>query len=422
MSHLATLERWGAATWSSLEAAMYAETGLPADSIGSALSPDTRRPHTSPSNIAGLLWSAIAARELGVLGSDACAELWARTLRTLCGLERHEASGLLFNWYDARTGRVDRPNVRGRKTPFVSTVDNGWLALALAVGESSVPELAGASRALRESMNLAACFDPSNGLLRGGFWVRRHPARSVPAQPIAGGPTVHVTRHHYALLNSEPRIAVYLGILAGQLPDSAMAALQAPRVTYRGQEVVATLGGSMFEALSPDMFVPEEIWAPDTWGHNHATTVALQREYGLVDRGYGVWGHSPCATPRGGYGEFGVPPLGVHGYPSEFRGSGLVTPHASVMALQYEPDSAIENLARLEESGCWGPGGFLDALSVRTQRAAPHYLTIDQAFVMAALVNEARDDVMRTHFCRVSGVEDRLRPLVVSSAPFVRRS
>lgn len=411
VNHAATLERWGAATWASLRAMAYPETGLPADSIAGDLDPDSRRPHTSPSNIAGLVWSAVAARELGVLAADECAELCARTLGTLGGLRRHESSGLFYNWYDARTGAVERPR---RQTPFVSAVDNGWLALALALLQPAVPEVAALAARILGPMNFAACYDAETNLLRGGFWEHRHPARSVAARPLADGPTVYVTRHHYALLNSEPRIAVYLGMLAGQLPDAALGALQTPTVTYRGWTVVATLGGSMFEALSPDMFVPEEIWAPDTWGRNHGLTVALQREFGLTERGYGVWGQSPCARPSGGYGEFGVPPLGLTGYPAESRGSGIVTPHASVMALQYEPDAAVANLARLEERGCWGPGGFLDAIAVRTRRAAQRYLAIDQAFVMAALVNEARADVMRRHFASVPGVTERLRPLVAA--------
>ena len=40
-------------------------------------------------------------------------------------------------------------------------------------------------------------------------------------------------------------------------------------------------GGSMFEALMPNMFVPEEQWAPKSWGINHPLTVRAQREHGL---------------------------------------------------------------------------------------------------------------------------------------------
>lgn len=416
MSHVPTLERWGAATWKSLQAAMYAETCLPADSIGARFEPGTRRVFTSPSNIAGLMWSAVAARELGVIGADECSEVCAGTLRTLAGLERHDPSGLFYNWYSAETTRVERTGRQRRGSAFVSAVDNGWLAMALALLEPAVPEVAGPARQVLASMNFLACYDDSRQLFWGGFWDRRHPAKSVPARPLADGPVVHVTRHHYELLNSEPRIAVYLGYLLGQLPEAALTALAAPVVTYRGRQIVATLGGSMFEALSPDMFIAEELWAPGTWGRNHATTVALQREFGLEDRGYPVWGHSPCAKPGGGYGEFGASPLGLHGYPAEYRGSGLVTAHASVMALQYEPAAAVDNLRRLEGLGCWGPGGFLDSVAVRTQRCADRYLTIDQAFVMAALVNEARGDVMRRLFSRAPGVETRLRPLVTAQS------
>ena len=39
---------------------------------------------------------------------------------------------------------------------------------------------------------------------------------------------------------------------------------------YDGTAVtVPGWGGSMFEALMPDLFVPEEKWAPQSWKINH---------------------------------------------------------------------------------------------------------------------------------------------------------
>src|SRR3954452_15110954 len=127
----------------------------------------------------------------------------------------------------------------------------------------------------------------------------------------------------------------------------------------------------MFEALMPDLFVPEERWAPDSWGVNHPLTVAAQIHHGLVDAGYGVWGFSPSNTPEGGYSVYGVDAIGMdpNGNPSDeartlvdhgFPGSagrdpqpdpppsayttGVVTPHAAFLALRYGPRAALADL------------------------------------------------------------------------------
>ena len=42
---------------------------------------------------------------------------------------------------------------------------------------------------------------------------------------------------------------------------------------YNGTLVTPSWGGSMFEALMPPLFLPEERWAPGSWGANHPLTV-----------------------------------------------------------------------------------------------------------------------------------------------------
>ena len=42
-------------------------TGLPADNIPESLAAGDRSGYTSPTNIGGYLWSAIVARELGII-------------------------------------------------------------------------------------------------------------------------------------------------------------------------------------------------------------------------------------------------------------------------------------------------------------------------------------------------------------------
>ena len=87
---------------------------------------------------------------------------------------------------------------------------------------------------------------------------------------------------------------------------------------YEDFHVVPGWGGSMFEALMPALFVPEEDWAPRSWAINHPLTITAQIHHGLVDAGYGYWGFSPANIPEGGYTEYGVDAIGMNpeGYKS----------------------------------------------------------------------------------------------------------
>ena len=59
------------------------------------------------------------------------------------------------------------------------------------------------------------------------------------------------------------------------------------------------------------LFVPEDVWAPQSWGINHPLYVRAQIEHGLEEADYGFWGFSPAASPRGGYEVYGVKALGT---------------------------------------------------------------------------------------------------------------
>jgi hypothetical protein len=415
------LRRWAADTWHSFEAMTDPDSGLPTDSIAGSLDPGTRSGYTSPTNIGGLLWCTVAARDLGLVAADVCRERLGRTLATLARMEVHDESGMFYNWYDDRTGALlHRMPDGGTIKPFLSSVDNGWLAAGLMVAAAAEPEVAAEARAVLHRMDFAVFHDAAaggegpGGRLSGGFWDVDPGEQTRHASFVEGRAPVFHTRHNYDLLDSEPRIASYVGIAHGQLPPEHYASLDTPVRHYRGRDVVPTFGGSMFEALMPAIFVPEAVWAPDTWGVNEARTVALQREYAMDEKGYGYWGFSPSACPGEGYSVFGVPPIAweADGYPSERDGEVVVTPHASAMALMVEPDAAADNLARIEdELGAYGPGGFLDSVDTRTGRHAGRHLSLDQSMVLGALANVLADDCVRRWFCTPE-VEAVLRPVV----------
>src|SRR5690606_37036018 len=145
----------------------------------------------------------------------------AATLAGLARLARHPASGMYYNWYDPRTGEVLRawPEDGSPVHPFLSSVDNGWLAAGLLVVEGAVPELRPQARALRTPMDFGFYYDPQGrgpdfpaGVIRGGFWDEQPPGCSVVGNHRGRGPDVFYTRHHYDNTVTETRIATYLGI------------------------------------------------------------------------------------------------------------------------------------------------------------------------------------------------------------------
>ncbi len=464
------LEKYAADTWRSFEAMVEPATGLPVDNVGGDLTPGSRSAYTSNTNIGAYLWSTVAARDIGLISKGEARHRMARTIDSIEQLERHEPSGQFYNWYDPKTLEklTTWPENGSVVKPFLSSVDNGWLATGLLITARAEPKLAARADAIREDMNFGCYYNPAEnggGQIRGGFWdVNPNEAAAVTGDYCGMGTDVWYTGHHYGALNTEPRMASYLGIAAGQIPgrhyfgtfrtfpptcdwswtetmptgtwktyegvDVFEGALP-----YRGRNVVPTWGGSMFEALMVPLFVPEEKWGPRSWGRNHPLYVKGQIEHGLDEAGYGYWGFSPSNNPAGGYREYGVDALGLDGpgyttdqertdndqpygdcrtsspAPTEY-GDGVVTPHASFLALRYAKGAALKNLAKLAKNfDAYGPGGFYDAIAVRSGQVSKRYLSLDQGMVMAALGNALAGEDMRRYVSQ-GAMKNAMEPLM----------
>ena len=164
-----------------------------------------------------------------------------------------------------------------------------------------------------------------------------------------------------------------------------------------------------------------------------------QIHHGLVDAGYGYWGFSPSNTPEGGYAAYGVDAIGMNpdGYPSNEDNTfvdhgfgtcpgrpakadpppsaytnGVVTPHASFLALRYAPNATLANLSRLERDfTIYDKWGFRDSVNVQTGRVSDSYLSLDQGIIMAAIGNALGHDMLRRAFADRQ-VEHALKPVI----------
>jgi hypothetical protein len=444
----ATLLRYARDTWASMAAMTDPKSGLPADSLRAD---GTASVQTSTTNIGAYMWSALVADRLGIITHADAVKRLKRTLHSLETMERDETigadgrpSGQYYNWYDHTTGAkltiwpptgepINPPN-----GPILSSVDNGWLAAALHVVATSVPEVAARAGALFDSMDF-------------GFYYRADVNRIAFFYAPGNGASACC----YDTIVSESRIASYVGIATGTIPareyfgswrtfpatcDWSWTETQPVGFTrtylgvsvfegaypYNGTRVVPGWGGSMFEALMPDLFVPEDQWGPNSWAINHPLTVAAQIHHGLVDAGYGYWGFSPSNIPEGGYAAYGVDAIGMNpdGYPSNEDNTfvdhgfgtcpgrfakpdpapaaytnGVVTPHASFLALRFAPEAAISNLAKLERNfAIYDRWGFHDSVNVGTGTVSDSYLSLDQGIIMAAIGNALGRDMLRTAF------------------------
>lgn len=427
---IAVVRSWAAATWRSLEAMTHPTTGLPADHIGADLDPAGRSGYTSPTNIGGLLWSTVVARDLGLISPAGCRERLRATLDTLGRLDRHAATGMWWNWYDESDGTLVRVLDGRPLTPFASSVDNGWLGAALLLVGQAEPALARQAQGLTASMRWDVFCDPKAGpagLIRNGFWLEQPPDRpSVCADHSGQGLELAYQANHYDTFVSETRIVTHLGILTGTIAPRQYFSARRDALEYRGMRIVPGWGGSMFEELMPDLLLPEAEWAPLSWGRNHRLHVRAQREHGLDETGYGYWGFSPSSVPPDGYREFGVDALGLDpaGYRSDIGtpadgqawADGVVTPHAAFLAMMYEPAAAFDTLARLvHDFDAVGAGGFVDAIAVRSGTVAARHLSLDQAITLGAcaVVLRRADGTadLRSYFTRLPGIE-RLRDVM----------
>ena len=446
----ATLYQYASSTWASFVAMTYS-SGLPADSLGLD---GTRSVQTSTTNIAAYMWSAVVAENLGIITRGELVSRLSKTLATLGHMERYQPSGQFYNWYDARNGAklTVWPPTGKPLLPILSSVNNGWLATGLRIVRGAVPELARRAGALYDSMNFSLYYRADvNRIL---FYY----APSTGEAPCC-----------YDTVVSESRIASYIGIANGQIPqreyfgtNRAFPATCAysfqetlpsgPTNTYFGQTVfdgsyqyagmriTPSWGGSAFEDLMPALFVPEETWGPRSWGLNHPNTVRAQIYHGLVEAGYGYWGFSPANNPDGGYSAYGVDAVGSNpdGYPSNNDNTlvdagfnlpgcvrppkpppppsaytnGVVTPHASFLGLRWDRSAVLTNVDNLRRDfDIYSKWGFRDSVNVQTGVVSPFYLALDQGMIMAAIGNELSSDLLRRAFSGPD-MERLVRPVI----------
>ena len=344
-------------TWKYFEAFMGPEDHfLPADNFQEI--PEPRVAHrTSPTNIGMGLLAILAAHDLDFIGTDELASRIDATLTTMEGLERFE--GHLLNWYDTLSLAPLPP-------AYVSTVDSGNLAGALIVlaeglrqaSRDILPEAAMSARLAGLARRAASFADGMS--FRFLYDTQRHILSVGYRLADAEGPG-RLDVSFYDLLASEARLASFIGIAKGDLPETHWFHLGRLVTSVDGTPTLLSWSATQFEYLMPLLFMKSY---PATL-LDQSCRMAVQRQIEYASDRDVPWGISECAynlvdrLDNYQYRAFGVPGLGLK------RGLGddlVVAPYATALAATLAPTEAARNLRALAGSGLEGQYGYYEAI------------------------------------------------------------
>ncbi|MDZ7583767.1 MAG: glucoamylase family protein, partial [Thiobacillus sp.] len=316
----------------------------------------------------------------------------AESLPTDTGIEDD-----LYYWARA----FDRQS-RALRDELASLVPESWqgsalptrmeLAAAGAAGAATqlglIDELMNRCRALA-AMDFEFLYDAACGLLAIGYDVserRRDPSC-------------------YDLLASEARLASFLLIAQGQVPQKHWFSLGRLLTSHGGDVSLISWSGSMFEYLMPQLIMPSY---PNTLLEQTCkAAVSRQIEYGRQREV--PWGISESCYNATDvhqvyqYRAFGVPGLGFK------RGLGddlVIAPYASALALTVMPREACRNLRTLADHGFLGAYGFYEAIDytpTRVPRGKPHaivraFMAHHQGMSLLAFAHVLLDQPMQRRF------------------------
>jgi cyclic beta-1,2-glucan synthetase len=210
-------------------------------------------------------------------------------------------------------------------------------------------DLADRASALVEGMNFGVLYDRQRKLFAIGYRL-----------PDAEGPGRY-DPSFYDLLASEARLASFVAIAKGDVPQEHWFHLGRALVAAGGRPTLVSWSASMFEYLMPLLLT--RTYPGTLLEQTCANAVRAQIEYA---EGRGVpWGISEAAynyLDRRGeyqYRAFGVPGLGLK------RGLGddlVISPYATMLAALVDPAAALRNLRRLSAAGLEGRFGYYESI------------------------------------------------------------
>ncbi len=209
----------------------------------------------------------------------------------------------------------------------------------------------------------------------------------------------------YDLLASEARLTSLFAIAKGDIQTEHWFRLGRPIVEIGFRGALMSWSGSMFEYLMPPLVMKE----PQGGLLNQTNHLVIKRQIQYARSKQIPWGISEAAYNGRDremtyqYTNFGVPGLGLK------RGlaqNTVIAPYATVLAAQFMPREAAENLRRLRLIGAMGRYGYYDAVDFTPQRVPEgdrravvyNYMAHHSGMSIVAIANAIFEGRMRDRF------------------------
>jgi cyclic beta-1,2-glucan synthetase len=221
-------------------------------------------------------------------------------------------------------------------------------------------------RELSAGMNMRFLYDPKRKLFTIGYNVS----------------TDRLDVSSYDLLASEARLGSFVAIARGDVPLEHWFSLGRPYGAVGRQRVLLSWAGTMFEYLMPLLF--QHSYGNSLLDKAAREAVTAQIAYGRARRV--PWGISESAfgnmdlNKTYQYKAFGVPALGLKRGLEE---QVVVTPYATLLALNVAPGETVRNLKRLAGLGLLGDYGYYEAMDFSRQ---PQHDTGNQALKRGVII------------------------------------
>ena len=232
----------------------------------------------------------------------------------------------------------------------------------------------------------------------------------------------------YDLLASEARIAVFVGIAKDDVPQETWFRLGRTHVSDRGQPVLLSWTGTMFEYLMPALWM--HTYHGTLLDRSRHAAIRSQQEYATAKRV--PWGISESAfatrdaAGNYGYHAFGIPQLAIH---RDELDALVISPYSTFLALNTDPAACLRNLRIMSGHGWLGAYGFYEAADYsRSQGKLWHHsfelvrcwMAHHQGMSLLSLANFLADGAVQewfhSHPCVLS-TELLLHEKPVSSSP-----
>jgi cyclic beta-1,2-glucan synthetase len=216
----------------------------------------------------------------------------------------------------------------------------------------------------------------------------------------------------YDLLASEARLASFVAIAKGDVPQHHWFHLGRLVTNIDGRATLMSWGGTMFEYLMPQLVMRS--FQGTLLDQSCRASVRRQMEYGRQrDVPWGISESAYAFTDRAGnyqYRAFGVPGLGLK--------RGLITdlvvaPYATALASLVSPAAAAQNFERLAALGLDGQYGFYEAIDYNPRRR-----DVD---VDTATDTTTRPEIVRAYFAHHQGMSMVALANVILQDVFVAR-